>query len=102
MQPPTTVSCVCSTFLSLMSRLSEIRVVEDEVRPKDWRIRKVHGVWCIQHLEHHTYNADAGGATESLTAWAFVKGFNTHPEAVKWFDTFLHYDPAHHHLEPCS
>lgn len=83
-----------------MSRLPELHVVEDEQRL--WRIRKVHGVWCIQHLESHQMPVVVGGEPVTIETWAFVKAFDTHPEAMGWFDTFLHYDPAHHRLEACS
>jgi hypothetical protein len=74
------------------------------VEELDWRIRKVHGSWCVQHHTEHVVVKD--GEPTTFLLWEFVTARLTHAEAIEALDFLLRlekeYDLNDHHLEACS
>lgn len=81
-----------------MSRLPELHVIEHEEPP--FRIRKLHGSWVLQHKVHH--KLEENGEATVFEMWEFLSAHPSQSAAMAHLDVLWHYDPAHHHLEPCS
>jgi hypothetical protein len=72
--------------------------------PLPYRIRKLHGTWCLQRHTKHTVVKD--GQLTTFLLWEFISAHEDHEKAIRALDFLLEqdqeYPPELHHKEPCS